>query len=182
MGCRHDDRRRQAQRIQRQDSRGGAPEIRKGALRTGATRRLAHHWISRTPNAETIPCELARDSEAASPRGKHLAATPLSCYPAHNTGAWVDAAPPVVSTARVQALYAAKLVEGLSTTTVHHLHSTLHRALEQAVRNSGLWCGTSPTWSTLHASQTLSSMSSLQRRRASCWMWRPASVWRRSMC
>lgn len=39
-----------------------------------------------------------------------------------------------LSAQQVQRLYAAKLGESLSTTTVHHLHSTLHRALEQAVR------------------------------------------------
>lgn len=35
---------------------------------------------------------------------------------------------------RVQALYAQKMAEGLSTTTVHHLHTVLHRALESALR------------------------------------------------
>jgi integrase len=35
---------------------------------------------------------------------------------------------------RVQQLYAAKLAEGLSPTTVHHLHETLHKALAAAVR------------------------------------------------
>jgi integrase len=35
---------------------------------------------------------------------------------------------------QVQALYTAKLQEGLSPTTVHHLHATLHRALDRAVR------------------------------------------------
>jgi integrase len=34
----------------------------------------------------------------------------------------------------VQGLYAAKLEEGLSSTTVHHLHAVLHRALHQAFR------------------------------------------------
>lgn len=34
---------------------------------------------------------------------------------------------------QIQAFYAAKLEEGLSTTTVHHYHATLHRALESAV-------------------------------------------------
>ena len=33
----------------------------------------------------------------------------------------------------VQALYARKLEAGLSTTTVHHIHATLHAALESAV-------------------------------------------------
>ena len=35
---------------------------------------------------------------------------------------------------RVQHLYAAKLAEGLSSSTVHHLHATLHKALAAAVR------------------------------------------------
>lgn len=35
---------------------------------------------------------------------------------------------------QVQALYAKKLEEGLSTTSVHHLHTVLHKALDQAVR------------------------------------------------
>jgi integrase len=35
---------------------------------------------------------------------------------------------------RLQVLYAAKLAAGLSTTTVHHLHSVVHKALEAAVR------------------------------------------------
>jgi integrase len=35
---------------------------------------------------------------------------------------------------QVQALYAAKITEGLSPTTVHHLHAVLHRALDQAWR------------------------------------------------
>jgi integrase len=35
---------------------------------------------------------------------------------------------------RVQALYATKLEEGLSTTTVNHLHQLLHRALDAALR------------------------------------------------
>ena len=34
----------------------------------------------------------------------------------------------------VQQLYARKVAEGLSSTTVHHLHAVLHRALGQAVR------------------------------------------------
>lgn len=34
----------------------------------------------------------------------------------------------------VQTLYAKKLEEGLSTTTVHHLHQVLHRALDAALR------------------------------------------------
>jgi integrase len=34
----------------------------------------------------------------------------------------------------VQRLYASKLAEGLSSTTVHHLHATLHKALSMAVR------------------------------------------------
>src|SRR5260221_1133696 len=39
-----------------------------------------------------------------------------------------------LSAQQVQGLYAAKVAEGLSTTTEHHLHATLHRALAQAVR------------------------------------------------
>ena len=35
---------------------------------------------------------------------------------------------------QLQSLYSAKLSEGLSPTTVFHIHATLHRALEQAVR------------------------------------------------
>lgn len=35
---------------------------------------------------------------------------------------------------QVQALYTAKLAEGLSTTTVNHLHQVLHRALDTALR------------------------------------------------
>jgi integrase len=35
---------------------------------------------------------------------------------------------------QVQGLYAKKLAEGLSTTTVHHLHMVLHRALDAALR------------------------------------------------
>ncbi len=35
---------------------------------------------------------------------------------------------------QVQSLYSAKLAEGLSPTTVHHLHATLHRALDRALR------------------------------------------------
>lgn len=35
---------------------------------------------------------------------------------------------------QVQLLYAEKLEEGLSTTTVHHLHAVLHRAIHAAVR------------------------------------------------
>lgn len=35
---------------------------------------------------------------------------------------------------QVQRLYSAKLAEGLSSTTVHHLHAVLHRALGQAER------------------------------------------------
>jgi len=35
---------------------------------------------------------------------------------------------------QVQRLYSAKLAEGLSSTTVHHLHAVLHRALDQAER------------------------------------------------
>jgi integrase len=35
---------------------------------------------------------------------------------------------------QVQRLYSAKLEEGLSSSTVHHLHAVLHRALKQAVR------------------------------------------------
>jgi integrase len=35
---------------------------------------------------------------------------------------------------QVQRLYSAKLEEGLSSTTVHHLHAVLHRALSQAER------------------------------------------------
>jgi integrase len=35
---------------------------------------------------------------------------------------------------QVQSLYARKVEEGLSTTTVHHLHAVLHRALETALR------------------------------------------------
>ena len=34
----------------------------------------------------------------------------------------------------VELLYAQKLAEGLSATTVHHLHAVLHRALEKAMR------------------------------------------------
>jgi len=34
----------------------------------------------------------------------------------------------------IEALYAQKIEEGLSTTTVHHLHAVLHRALESALR------------------------------------------------
>jgi integrase len=36
--------------------------------------------------------------------------------------------------AHVQSLYRAKLDEGLSPKTVKHIHTTLHRALKQAVR------------------------------------------------
>lgn len=39
-----------------------------------------------------------------------------------------------LSAQQVQAFYAQKLEEGLSSTTVRHLHATLHRALESAVR------------------------------------------------
>jgi integrase len=39
-----------------------------------------------------------------------------------------------LSAQQVQALYATKLAEGLSSTTVHHLHASLHRALAAAVR------------------------------------------------
>lgn len=39
-----------------------------------------------------------------------------------------------LSAQHVQQLYAAKLGEGLSPTTVHHLHATLHKALDAAVR------------------------------------------------
>jgi integrase len=35
---------------------------------------------------------------------------------------------------QIQALYAKKLAEGLSATSVHHMHSTLHRALNKALR------------------------------------------------
>src|SRR5262249_8766232 len=35
---------------------------------------------------------------------------------------------------QVQRLYAARLEAGLSPTTVHHLHSVLHKALEDAMR------------------------------------------------
>lgn len=35
---------------------------------------------------------------------------------------------------QVQALYARKMEQGLSSTTVHHLHAVLHRALDRAVR------------------------------------------------
>jgi integrase len=39
-----------------------------------------------------------------------------------------------LSTQHLQNLYADRLDAGLSPTTVHHLHATTHRALEQAVR------------------------------------------------
>lgn len=39
-----------------------------------------------------------------------------------------------LSPVNVQALYRIKLEEGLSPTTVEHIHTTLHRALKQAVR------------------------------------------------
>jgi integrase len=39
-----------------------------------------------------------------------------------------------VSAQQVQRMYGAKLEQGLSSTTVHHLHAVLHRALAQAVR------------------------------------------------
>jgi integrase len=35
---------------------------------------------------------------------------------------------------QVHTLYMSKLGEGLSSTSIHHLHATLHRALEQAMR------------------------------------------------
>src|SRR5262249_10221828 len=38
-----------------------------------------------------------------------------------------------VTPQQVQSFYAIKLDAGLSTTTVHHIHATLHRALESAV-------------------------------------------------
>ena len=40
----------------------------------------------------------------------------------------------VLSPAHVQALYREKLDSGLSPTTVEHIHTTLHRALKQAMR------------------------------------------------
>jgi integrase len=39
-----------------------------------------------------------------------------------------------LSAQHVQAFYTRKLAEGLSSTTVHHIHGTLHRALEDAER------------------------------------------------
>lgn len=39
-----------------------------------------------------------------------------------------------LSPQQLQALYALKLEEGLSSTTVHHLHAVLHRALDKALR------------------------------------------------
>ena len=39
-----------------------------------------------------------------------------------------------LSPQQVQALYAAKLAGGLSTTSVNHLHAVLHRALDSAMR------------------------------------------------
>ena len=39
-----------------------------------------------------------------------------------------------VTPQQVQGMYAAKLAQGLSPTTVHHLHAVLHRAFAQACR------------------------------------------------
>ncbi len=108
------------QRIQRQDSRGGAPEIHcKGkALRTGATRRLAPPLVSRTPNArqylasrwlETVKPPVLEESTW---RQHHYLVYLQALFFITLRGLGRRGSFPVVSTARVQALYDGKTCGG----------------------------------------------------------------------
>jgi integrase len=105
------------------------------AAKLAAAIRDRDRGIVPTPERQTVGQFLTAWLDVARPTIKPRTATRYSEYVRnHAIPALGKISLAKLTPQEVQGLYAAKLAEGLSPTTVHHLHAVLHRALDQAFR------------------------------------------------
>jgi hypothetical protein len=113
------------------DAREASPEERKLA----AARRSQEDGLGQIEGQQTVAQYLASWLDAIKPTIDHGA------WKRHEEFVRLHIVPAVgqsrlsaLSAHQVQALYANRLASGLSTSTVHHLHASLHKALKDAER------------------------------------------------
>jgi integrase len=112
-----------------------------GKTRQAAARKLAAALRDRDAglpvvgSAQTVGLYLTHWLEASKPTVRERTWRGYETYVRRHALPTLSAIPLVKLTAQhLQLLYAKKLAEGLTSTSVHHLHAVLHRALDAALR------------------------------------------------